>query len=111
VARGLALRSTRRGVEVIMKLSIIGLGKLGSPMAAVMAHKGHTAVGLDLVQRLLKLFIRAIAFDPAAMDDARSRAAEGAVAFAASAKDCARQADVLSIMTRGANFTSCGLPI
>jgi len=31
-----------------MKLSIIGLGKLGAPMAAVMAHKGHTAVGVDL---------------------------------------------------------------
>src|SRR5215467_12836549 len=30
-----------------MKLSIIGLGKLGSPMAAVMAHKGHTVVGVD----------------------------------------------------------------
>jgi UDPglucose 6-dehydrogenase len=31
-----------------MKISIIGLGKLGSPMAAVMAHKGHTVVGVDL---------------------------------------------------------------
>ena len=31
-----------------MKLSIIGLGKLGSPMMAVMAHKGHTVVGVDV---------------------------------------------------------------
>lgn len=31
-----------------MKLSIIGLGKLGGPMAAVMAHKGHTVVGVDV---------------------------------------------------------------
>jgi UDPglucose 6-dehydrogenase len=31
-----------------MKLSIIGLGKLGSPMAAVLAHKGHAVVGVDL---------------------------------------------------------------
>src|SRR5580698_6393746 len=31
-----------------MKLSIIGLGKLGAPMAAVMAHKGNTVVGLDV---------------------------------------------------------------
>ena len=31
-----------------MKLSIIGLGKLGAPMAAVMAHKGHTVVGMDV---------------------------------------------------------------
>lgn len=31
-----------------MKLSIIGLGKLGAPMAAVMAHKGHNVTGVDL---------------------------------------------------------------
>ena len=31
-----------------MKLSIIGLGKLGAPMAAVMAHKGNTVVGVDV---------------------------------------------------------------
>jgi UDPglucose 6-dehydrogenase len=41
-----------------MNLSIIGLGKLGSPMAAVMAHKGHNVIGVDLnptfVQALLE---------------------------------------------------------
>src|SRR5215471_13608514 len=31
-----------------MKLSIVGLGKLGAPMAAVMAHKGHTVIGVDI---------------------------------------------------------------
>src|SRR5260370_628411 len=31
-----------------MKLSIIGLGKLGAPMSAVMAHKGHVVVGVDV---------------------------------------------------------------
>jgi UDPglucose 6-dehydrogenase len=31
-----------------MKLSIIGLGKLGSPLAAVMAHKGHSVIGVDV---------------------------------------------------------------
>lgn len=31
-----------------MRLSIIGLGKLGAPMAAVMADKGHTVVGVDI---------------------------------------------------------------
>jgi 3-hydroxyisobutyrate dehydrogenase-like beta-hydroxyacid dehydrogenase len=30
-----------------MKVSIIGLGKLGAPMAAVMAHKGNTVVGVS----------------------------------------------------------------
>ncbi|MFN2454878.1 MAG: UDP-glucose/GDP-mannose dehydrogenase family protein [Pyrinomonadaceae bacterium] len=31
-----------------MNISIIGLGKLGSPMAAVLASKGHTVIGVDL---------------------------------------------------------------
>ena len=31
-----------------MRISIIGLGKLGAPMSAVMAHKGHTVVGVDI---------------------------------------------------------------
>ena len=31
-----------------MKLSVIGLGKLGSPMAAVFAAAGHRVIGLDL---------------------------------------------------------------
>jgi len=31
-----------------MKLSVIGLGKLGAPLAAVMAHKGHTVTGVDV---------------------------------------------------------------
>jgi len=31
-----------------MRLTVIGLGKLGAPMAAVMAHQGHTVVGVDL---------------------------------------------------------------
>jgi len=31
-----------------MKLSIVGLGKLGAPMAAVMAEKGHRVIGVDL---------------------------------------------------------------
>src|SRR3954452_17022178 len=31
-----------------MKISISGLGKLGAPMAAVMAHKGNVVVGVDL---------------------------------------------------------------
>lgn len=31
-----------------MKVSVIGLGKLGAPMAAVFAAKGHDVIGLDL---------------------------------------------------------------
>lgn len=36
-----------------MNISIIGLGKLGSPMQAVMAHKGHTVVGIDTNPRVV----------------------------------------------------------
>jgi UDPglucose 6-dehydrogenase len=31
-----------------VRISVIGLGKLGAPLAAVMAYKGHEVVGLDL---------------------------------------------------------------
>ncbi|OYW98789.1 MAG: UDP-glucose 6-dehydrogenase, partial [Bosea sp. 32-68-6] len=34
-----------------MKVSVIGLGKLGAPLAAVMASRGHQVVGLDISQR------------------------------------------------------------
>jgi len=37
-----------------MKVSIIGLGKLGAPMAAVMAHKGNTVVGVDINPEFVK---------------------------------------------------------
>ena len=36
-----------------MKLSIIGLGKLGAPMAAVMAHEGNIVVGVDVNPRFV----------------------------------------------------------
>jgi UDPglucose 6-dehydrogenase len=31
-----------------MKISVIGLGKLGSPLAAVLASKGHSVIGVDI---------------------------------------------------------------
>ena len=33
-----------------MKISVVGLGKLGTPLAAVMAEAGHTVVGVDRSQ-------------------------------------------------------------
>jgi UDPglucose 6-dehydrogenase len=33
-----------------MKISVVGLGKLGAPLSAVMARKGFTVVGVDLNQ-------------------------------------------------------------
>jgi UDPglucose 6-dehydrogenase len=34
-----------------MKVSVVGLGKLGAPLAAVMASRGHHVVGLDISKR------------------------------------------------------------
>jgi len=37
-----------------LRISVIGLGKLGSPMAAVLAAKGHDVVGLDVNVRFVE---------------------------------------------------------
>ena len=37
-----------------MNISVIGLGKLGSPMAAVLADKGHSVVGVDVNEGFVK---------------------------------------------------------
>jgi UDPglucose 6-dehydrogenase len=44
-----------------VRLSVIGLGKLGSPLAAVFAAKGHSVVGVDVDERAV-----------AALSDARA---------------------------------------
>lgn len=36
-----------------MNISVIGLGKLGAPLAAVLAHKGHNVLGVDLNERFV----------------------------------------------------------
>ncbi|HVO25720.1 MAG TPA: UDP-glucose/GDP-mannose dehydrogenase family protein [Candidatus Margulisiibacteriota bacterium] len=38
-----------------MNISVVGLGKLGSPLAAVLAHKGHTVIGVDMNPRNVEL--------------------------------------------------------
>lgn len=38
-----------------MDLSVIGLGKLGSPMVACFAAKGHQVIGVDLNERFVQL--------------------------------------------------------
>ena len=37
-----------------MRISVIGLGKLGSPLAAVLASKGHEVVGVDVDATLVR---------------------------------------------------------
>ncbi|MGD9980981.1 MAG: nucleotide sugar dehydrogenase, partial [Hyphomonadaceae bacterium] len=36
-----------------MRISVIGLGKLGAPLAAVLSSKGHEVVGLDLNEKFV----------------------------------------------------------
>jgi UDPglucose 6-dehydrogenase len=44
-----------------MNVSVIGLGKLGAPLAALLAGKGHTVVGVDVNPLAVDAFNRGIA--------------------------------------------------
>lgn len=43
-----------RRVGVVMKISVIGLGKLGSPLAAILASKGHGVTGIDFNETIVQ---------------------------------------------------------
>jgi UDPglucose 6-dehydrogenase len=43
------------GAATRRRLCVVGLGKLGSPFAAVLAAKGHTVVGVDLDERAVRM--------------------------------------------------------
>jgi UDPglucose 6-dehydrogenase len=45
-----------------MKISVIGLGKLGLPLTAVMASKGHDVIGVDLNTEVVKQLNAGIAW-------------------------------------------------
>jgi len=38
-----------------VNISVVGLGKLGSPLAACLAHKGFPVIGVDLNPRIVSL--------------------------------------------------------
>jgi UDPglucose 6-dehydrogenase len=38
-----------------MRISVIGLDKLGTPLAAVLASKGHDVVGVDVNPDVVRL--------------------------------------------------------
>ena len=40
-------RSINPCVQMIMRICVIGLGKLGAPLAAILANSGHDVVGVD----------------------------------------------------------------
>jgi len=44
-----------------MKLSVIGLGKLGAPLLAVLAGKGHDVIGVDVNEESVNKINRAVA--------------------------------------------------
>jgi UDPglucose 6-dehydrogenase len=48
-----------------MNISVIGLGKLGAPLAAVLASKGHTVIGVDVNRD----FVRHLADGQAPVDE------------------------------------------
>ena len=50
-----------------MDISVIGLGKLGAPLAAVLASKGHRVIGVDLNPE----FVRLLSLGKAPVDEPR----------------------------------------
>ncbi len=61
-----------------MRVSVIGLGKLGSPLAALLAHKGHQVIGVDVNPTFVQMLARGEApvFEPGLqelIDASRSR--------------------------------------
>src|SRR5688500_1594239 len=39
-----------------MRISVVGLGKLGAPLAAILADRGHDVVGVDARPHVVDLF-------------------------------------------------------
>jgi UDPglucose 6-dehydrogenase len=73
-----------------------------------LSYKPNTDVvdespGLDLARRLIGDGVEVVAYDPAAMENAR-RALGGALTCASSARECARRADVLVVITPWEEF-------
>ena len=75
----------RRQVERLVELVVSRIPKNGTAGVLGLSYKPETEVveesqGLDLAQRLLKRGVRVIAFDPAAMNNAKLRLAGGNMA-------------------------------
>ena len=45
----------RRGVSGMTRIAVVGLGKLGAPLAAVLASKGHDVIGIDFSESTVQL--------------------------------------------------------
>jgi UDPglucose 6-dehydrogenase len=98
----------RRQVPRLAELILSRLPKGGTAAVLGLSYKPNTEVidesqGIGLAQELLRTGARVAVYDPAAMENAR-RVLKGNVTFAASAAECAGQADVLAITTAWAEF-------
>jgi UDPglucose 6-dehydrogenase len=98
----------RRQVPRLAEIIRSRLPKGGTVGILGLSYKPHTEVteesqGLDLAKYLSSSGISVVVYDPAAMENARRQLGSAAV-FAASAADCARQADVLAITTAWPEF-------
>ena len=98
----------RRQVPRLAELVGSRLPKGGTVGVLGLSYKPDTEVieesqGLELAKYLSSTGIRVVAYDPAAMENAK-RAIGSAVTYAASAAECARQADVLVITTAWPEF-------
>jgi UDPglucose 6-dehydrogenase len=98
----------RRQVPRLASLILSRLPEGGTAGVLGLSYKPNTEVieesqGVGLAQELLQAGARVVVYDPAAMDNAR-RVLKGNVTFAASAAECAGQADVMAITTAWAEF-------
>lgn len=81
-----------------MNVSVVGLGKLGAPMAAVFAAKGHHVIGLDLNPA----FLKALAEGRAPVDEPRLQemidAGRGRLRVTADYAELAAQSEITFII-------------
>ena len=97
----------RRQVPRLAEIILSRLPTGGTVGILGLSYKPHTEVieesqGVELAKHLLNAGVRVTLYDPAAMENAR-RQAPGA-GYAASAAECAGQADVLAITTAWPEF-------
>jgi UDPglucose 6-dehydrogenase len=93
----------KRQAPRVAEMILARLPENGTVGILGLSYKPDTEVieesqGVAIVQVLLDMGARVVVWDPAAMDNAK-RVLNGDVVFAASAVECAREADVLAITT------------
>jgi UDPglucose 6-dehydrogenase len=98
----------RRQVPRLTEIVRSRLPKGGTVGVLGLSYKPDTEVieesqGLELAKHLASTGFKVVVYDPAAMENAKKQLG-GAATYAASAAECARQADVLVITTAWAEF-------